>query len=431
MVRRKAVSVLVVLLCASALCWSSGAQETPGKVEAITLNFWFPTASAESDSAFMKHAADFSQLNPSVKVVTTAISSHGMEMEQKLNTSQLAGTFPDVFSAVLFLIGTRGAKGDFLELTDYFNKWEDKSDIMESAVEMGMYKGKMVGLGYFPAPIMNVYRKDFYAEAGLDPSKGPSTWEELRTMSKKATVYDSAGNISRAGADVPSADGQVVIFEAFARNAGSQVIDEVNQLPAFTDNAAIEALQFLADLRAAKVSYPFHLQDFGNQPFINNRSALGMVMPDQITQYVKDFPENKDKLGYAPSMSHRVKKNFCGYRLFTIGVNSKYPSESWDFIRFMMSTENMQLRVERLAIPPARNSMAAWYTQMDPERHSAVLEYIQYGKGKPITPWTSIYSKIVSLAYEEAMAGKKTARQALLDADADLRLELKKVGFLQ
>jgi ABC-type glycerol-3-phosphate transport system substrate-binding protein len=173
------------------------------------------------------------------------------------------------------------------------------------------------------------------------------------------------------------------------------------------------------------------MQDFGNQPFINNRSALGMIMTNQITQYLKDFPENESQLGYTTPLTYKVKKNFCGYRLFTIGAYSKHPDESWEFVKFMMSPENMGLRTEKLAIPPARKSMADAYIAQNPEMNSAILEYVTYGKGKPITPWTSIYSKMVSVAYEEAMTRRKTAEQALKDADQELRLELKKLGFLK
>jgi ABC-type glycerol-3-phosphate transport system substrate-binding protein len=432
--KKKTVVVALAMLCVlGSLVWASGQRDEQAKkaAEPITLNFWFPTASEVSDAAFVQHAEEFSKLNPGIKVVTTAIASHGAEMEQKLNTAQLAGTFPDVFSSVLFLIGTRGAKGDFLEITKYVDSWADKSDLLQSALDMGYYKGKLIGLGYFPAPIMNVYRKDFYAEAGLDPNKGPSNWEELRAFAKKATVYDNAGNIKRAGMDLPTSDGQVVVYEAYARNNGSEVIDEVNQVPAFTDSGSVGALQYLADLWKEKISFPFHMQDFGNYPFMNNRSALGMMMTNLITQMVKGDPAVKAQLGYAPPLTHKVKKNFCGYRLFTIGVNSKHPNESWDFIKFMMSPENIKLREEKVGTPPPRKSMAEAYIKKDPELNAAILEHVEFGKGKPVTPWTSIYSQYMSVAYEEALSGKKTAQQAITDADRELRAELKKQGYLK
>jgi hypothetical protein len=47
------------------------------------------------------------------------------------------------------------------------------------------------------------------------------------------------------------------------------------------------------------------------------------------------------------------------------------------------------------------------------------------GKGKAITPWTNIYNTYGKQAYEETLSGRKSARQALMDADKGLREELK------
>ena len=61
-----------------------------------------------------------------------------------------------------------------------------------------------------------------------------------------------------------------------------------------------------------------------------------------------------------------------------------------------------------------------------PVRNQTIANYVTFGKGKPITPWTHIYNRYVKVAYEEALSKSKTARQALMDAEAKLLEELKK-----
>jgi hypothetical protein len=41
------------------------------------------------------------------------------------------------------------------------------------------------------------------------------------------------------------------------------------------------------------------------------------------------------------------------------------------------------------------------------------LEYVKYGKGQPVVPWTLISSKYIAQAYESAMNHVKTPEDAL------------------
>jgi ABC-type glycerol-3-phosphate transport system substrate-binding protein len=121
---------------------------------------------------------------------------------------------------------------------------------------------------------------------------------------------------------------------------------------------------------------------------------------------------------------------FCGYRLFTIGANSKVKDAAWEFIKFMMSKEEMWQRFKDEMIPPTRESLLERFIQDDPEYNKAIAEHVKYGKGKAITPWTGIASRYMEKAYQEALNGRKSPRQALVDADRDLRAELKRLGLM-
>jgi ABC-type glycerol-3-phosphate transport system substrate-binding protein len=139
----------------------------------------------------------------------------------------------------------------------------------------------------------------------------------------------------------------------------------------------------------------------------------------------------KPKIGFIPPMGPVRPYTFCGYRLFTIGKNSKVKNEAWRLIEFMMEPEEMWDRYKRLVIPPVRKSMTDRFVQDDPVLNKAVADAVKYGKGKAVLAWTSIGDKYLGQAYEEAINGKKTAEQALRDADRGARLELKRLGYLK
>jgi len=422
---RKILGVLMFLLLLLPLTiWSGGQDEVTA--EKAKLVFWFPSANPTNDAYFNGLGPDFMKVNPDIEIETIVVPSSSADIIQKLNTAQLSKTYPDVFSAFLVYIGSRGARGEFLDLKGYYNKWSDRDDIMENTIDMGKYKGTLIGLGYFPAPVIRVYRKDWFAEKGLDPEKGPGdSWEELAETARKMSVYDSNGNLERAGMDLPSSDLALVFTEPFMRQNGSMVIDEINQKPAFTDDGAIGAMQFLADLYNENVSFPHEWVDFDNHPFVNNRSAMGNIMTSAIMNLIDNDPAMEQNMGYAPVLTRKEKWAFCGYRFFVIGADSKYKDESWEFMKFMMSPEQMWTRYKDLAIPPVRKSLMDRFIADSPVRNKRIAEYVEFGKGKPITPWTHLYNRYVKVAYEESLAGTKTARQALLDAETGLLEELK------
>ncbi|KIL37167.1 hypothetical protein SD70_30940 [Gordoniibacillus kamchatkensis] len=421
-----AASMLVGMIAGCAKQSAPAQQTADGKSDKkapVTITFWFPGADKVNDEYFTNVAKEFETLHPNIKVETTVLPANSADVDTKLNAAKLSGTFPDVLSAYLIFMGTRGTKGEFAPLDDYIKNWDEKDDVFESALAIGKVKDKTVGLGFYPAPEILTYRKDFFKEAGLDPEKPPATWEELAQDAEKLTKRDANGNVTRAGFDIPGTNASV-FFEPFMRQNGSKVIDEEKEAPAFSDAKSVEALNFLVDLANKKVNIPFDYQKKDTFPFINGKSAMSFLQTTMITNLIKNNPDLKDNLGFVPVLKRDNKVAFNGYRLFTIGANSKHKDESWDFIKFMMSKDQMWKRYKDLKIPVVRKSLEKQFMDDDPKFNGVLLDYVKNGKGKPIIPWTSLYDKYIQLAYEEAISGKKPAAQALKDAQEGLEKEI-------
>ena len=404
---------------------ASGSGDAANDEEPVTITFWFPGESEVLEQYFFNAAKEFEASQSRIKVDVTSLPSGADDIDTKLNAAKLAGTYPDVFSAYLIFIGTRGALGEFANLDGYLAEWDERDDIHESALELGKFKGESVGVGYFPAPEILTYRKDAFQEAGLDPEKPPTNWAELKEYAEKLTVRDASGNTVRVGLDVPLNNASS-FFEAFMRQNGSPIIDEINEVPVFADEASTEAFEYLTELfQLGAIPYDYQKKD--TSPFVNGKAAMAFLTPAVISNLQNKDPNLKDIFGFGPVLEEKARVAFTGYRLFTIGSTSKHKDEAWEFIKFMMSAEQMWKRYEQLQIPVVRKSLEERFIAANPAINSVLVDYVVNGKGKPVTSFTTRYNKFIHQAYEESVTGTKPAAAALKDAQDGLIKELESI----
>ncbi|TCL76540.1 multiple sugar transport system substrate-binding protein [Hydrogenispora ethanolica] len=423
--KKLSLGLFLVLLSLVVIAASNPAVFAKAKAP-VTISFWFPGADKVNDSYFIEAAKSFEKTHPQIRVEVTVLPATQADVDLKLNAALLGGTYPDVLSAYLANIGTRGSQGDFFALDKFIRGWSDKNDIYDSVYDIGKYRNKILGLGYYPNPEVLVYRKDFFKEAGLDPNRPPTNWEELAAYAKKLTLRDNSHNVTRAGLDIPAISSNV-FMKPFFRQNGALVVNEKKGQPMLDDTKMIGALDFIIKLKNENVSIPFNYQKKETIPFLYGKSAMSFLQPTQIIKMMDSDPSLKDKIGLAPVLSGKKKSAFCGYRLFTIGNTSKHKNEAWEFIQFMMSKEQMRYRFVNLKIPVVRKSMEDDFIAAEPAFNKVLMDYVKYGQGDNVVAWNTLAVKYIHQAYEEAYNGIKKPDQALKDAQRNLLRELKHV----
>ncbi|MHB8276500.1 MAG: extracellular solute-binding protein [Candidatus Humimicrobiaceae bacterium] len=119
---------------------------------------------------------------------------------------------------------------------------ETKDDLIQwDAYE---WKGKHYAVNWVGDTTVIFYRKDAFKEAGLDPEKPPTTFDELYDVAKKITKKDNAGNTTVAGVGFwPNTQD----FGQFISAYGGVLIDD-NGNPAFNSPEGIEGFKFLKKL---------------------------------------------------------------------------------------------------------------------------------------------------------------------------------------
>src|SRR2546427_700766 len=86
---------------------------------------------------------------------------------------------PDIFQLDNIWLGQFVDEGITANLDSYYANWADKSDIVPAYANSTIVKGSQYAVWFYSDIRLMVWNKDVFKKAGLDPEKGPTTWDEL------------------------------------------------------------------------------------------------------------------------------------------------------------------------------------------------------------------------------------------------------------
>src|SRR6185503_15189121 len=212
---------LFALLFAALFATASWAQKTE-------LTFYYPIAvGGPLTKVIDGYVAGFEKENPNIKVNAVYAGNYD-DARIKALAAQKAGQPAQM--SVLFSI-------DIYELLeqDLIVPFDDmaKSDADKACLKSfypalmtnGTYKGKTYGIPFQRSTIVLYWNKDAFKEAGLDPDKAPSNWNEMQQMAARLVKKDAGGNVTRWGVMVPSTGYAYWMFQAFARENGQDLMN--------------------------------------------------------------------------------------------------------------------------------------------------------------------------------------------------------------
>lgn len=395
--------------------------------EQVTLQFWRPGTDALTKEYYDAAIARFQAQNPDIRIVMTEIP-WGDEFETKLNVGFATGTAPDVMHYSLASVAARASRGQYLELSRYYQAWDGKDDFLPAVYESGTYQDGLYGIGFGPDPRVFAWRKSYFAEAGLNPDQPPATWEELAEFARKTTRREG-GVTTRSGFDIALRNGYQ-LWQIFALQNGTQLYDPVTLRPSFNSPAGAEALAFLTELVQENVHIPFDQHQSQTNPFTAGNATMSYVNPNHIQDLLATNPELEPDLGVAPPLSRVRQATFAGMGLFFIPSTTRHPDEAWKFIEFMMSEEEMWRRFVDRGWLPVRESLHPRLMEAEPLLGDAAFQAVATGEGVPKTTWGPLYLNAVSQAVEQAYYGQQDPASALDDAVRELNREIDLQGLL-
>ncbi|MEZ4862002.1 MAG: extracellular solute-binding protein [Caldilineaceae bacterium] len=300
--------------------------------------------------------------------VTVDMSDWG-HLGEKLLTS-FAGNLPvDLVETGSDWIGPYARRKQFMPLDDYIAAdYEDEmADFYPDMVAISLFEDKLMGLPYVLDIRTMCYRKDQFAEVGLDPETPPDTWDDLVEFGSKLVQTDDQGNMTRAGYLMDASDPGGAWFEFWyllIQNGSNFIVPwgswEPNDV-VFNGPEGVEALQFLYDLVHKYKIAPLT----GMSSKTPNLSALadGVASMDnngswEVGNWKLYQADKLDLLGVGTPLMKKARLQYVCPNVYAIGTNTRDPQSAWDLMKYMESKEVMTDMLEPGNESPPRISIA-------------------------------------------------------------------------
>lgn len=231
---------VMLAACAPAAPAESGETKTEGGSapagETIKLTYWH--AWTEQWEEMTKAVCDgFNKANPGIEAHEEVIP--GAELTTKLLSSIAAGSPPDMITIYSSMnIPSLVEQNALVDMANPDDQAQAKDWFHPSVLEMGTYQGKVWGLSYWQQTACLGYNKKAFTEAGLDPTKPPTTLDELDAMAEKLTKMEG-DQISVIG-HLPNN------YWQWAAAFGANIYDEASRKVTANDPKMVEMFKWMA-----------------------------------------------------------------------------------------------------------------------------------------------------------------------------------------
>ncbi len=411
------VSLLAGCVATTTTPSATPAPTTPAVEQKVTIEFWGWWSSATRMPTIDKIVNGWNANNPNIQVKYTAIPFD--QILTKYLASVAAGNPPDVVATPdIFTTPTRGAKKQAMDLSS-LGADAIKDDFYAPFWNAVLNQGKVYGLPWVGETKYMYYNKDIFAEVGLDPEKGPVTWDDLVKFSDKIDKKDGA-KIVRAGFHPMFGN---FGYRGWVWNAKSNFFDDRNW-PTVNTAKNIEVMNWMKTWtdRYGFEGYSSFKGSFGggpNHPFITGK--VGMII--ETATWEGELKKNGPtiKYGIVPVPTEDGKQhqnaNYTGGFAVEVPVGSKHPAQAFKFATHWATDAAAIWAKEQNDFPAWKKAPALINT---PEFTRMSNNMVNTGL-IPLPLFAPSYNDALNVAIDDVLGGKKDAAKALGDAQGAIQ----------
>ncbi len=389
------------------------------------IEFYFPVAvGGPITKTIDGYAAEFMKQHPSIKVKPVYAGSY-VDTLTKAVTATKAGQGPQM--ALVLAVDAYSLVDDelILPFDTLATSTEDKawlSGFYPAFMRNGQIDGHTWGIPFQRSTVVMFYNKAIFKEIGVDPEKGPATWEEHMDIAAKA-VKREGDRTTRWGVEIPGSGFTYWLYQAMVAEAGAELANANGTKVNFNDPACVEALQYWLDLTGKAKAHPSGIVEWGTAPrdFLEEKVAMIWHTTGNLTNIKNNA---KFPLGVAMLPAHKRRGSPTGggnFHLFK-GANPAQQAACLTFLKWLTSpTKAAQWGIETGYVATRPD---AWAT---PEMSKYVSEFpaaavardqLEFAVPELSTHDNQRVTQALDDELQAALTGKKSAQQALDDAQA-------------
>lgn len=316
---------------------TSAQPNAENKDEKIELTFYYPIAVGGPLTATIEAMTqEFTKQNPNITVKPVYTGSYA-DTAVKAQAGVQSKTPPDVAvlqATELFSLLDMNA---IIPLDDFIAKeGGDKylSDFYPAFMANSQTGGKTYSIPFQRSTIVLYYNKDLFKAAGLDPNKGPQSWEEMANYAARLTK-DGVW-----GLEIPVTGFGYWMLQTFALQNGNNLMTEDGKKVMFDTPENIDGLQYWVDLAKKFKVMPEGVTEWGTVPsdFLEGKTAMMYHTTGNLTNV-----KNNAKFDFGVSFLP-MKKSFGSptgggnFYLFK-DTDPKKQEAAWKFVKFMTESE--------------------------------------------------------------------------------------------
>ncbi|MFF4313108.1 ABC transporter substrate-binding protein [Streptomyces sp. 900105755] len=292
-----AFGVCSSLALSATACGSSGDDASSGKTR-ITVNCEPPKSAKVDRSFFDQDTADFEKKNPDIDVVMHDAfpCQDPKTFDAKLAGGQMEDVFYTYFTDAKHVVDINQAA----DLTPYLKDLKSYDTIQKQLRDIYTVDGKVYGIPRTGYSMGLIYNRKLFQQAGLDPDKPPTTWEEVRADAKKIAAL---GNGVVGYADYSAQNQGGWHFTAEMYSQGGDVVSADGKSATVDTPQGHAVLQNLHDMRWTDNSMGSkQLLIINDVQQMMGSGKLGMYLsaPDNIPILVKEKGGNYKDLALGP-----------------------------------------------------------------------------------------------------------------------------------
>ena len=281
----------------------------------------------------------------------------------------------------------------------------------------GQIEEKTWGIPFQRSTIVAYYNKDMFREAGLDPEKAPTTWDEMVEMGKALTNDDHYGLM------IPSTGYPYWMFQALAIQNGIELMSNDGLSTSFDDPKAVETLEFWKSLSTEYNIMPEGTIEWGTlrQAFLEGDTAMMWHSTGNLTA-VKNNADFDFGVAMLPG-NERLGSPTGGGNFYVFkDASEKERAAAVELIKFMTAPEQAaewSIATGYMGVSPASydtEALQAYTVDFAPAL--VARDQLEHAVAEFSTFETARVRDGLNTAIQSTLTGDKTAEEALAEAQA-------------